>query len=175
MPLIDLVLRYLRPWAREHTRTPSWPGRRACACLLGDYFLWFANLLTPPRPEPTQNVYRTVRKPSFWIRFVEYRRHRCPQTWSQDLFFFSPARIALNGSSWKPGAGATVCQQKRGIYCRSQLRMRIYLYPHKRMTASEQPNSENFQLCFWRGIPYRPTSKEQIIASTSSCRWQTVG
>lgn len=38
--------------------------------------------------------------------------------------------------------------------------MRFYLYPHKRMTASEQTNSENFQLCFWRGIPYR-TSKSR--------------
>lgn len=38
--------------------------------------------------------------------------------------------------------------------------MRFYLYPHKRMTASEQPNSENFQLCFWRGISYR-TSKSR--------------
>lgn len=44
------------------------------------------------------------------------------------------------------------CCPNRRISHGSQTRMRFYLYPHKRMTASEQTYSENFELCLWRGI-----------------------
>lgn len=46
------------------------------------------------------------------------------------------------------------CCPNRRISHGSQTRMRFYLYPHKRMTASEQTYSENFELCLWRGIPF---------------------
>lgn len=41
--------------------------------------------------------------------------------------------------------------QNRRICHGSRTRMLFYLYPHKRMTASEQTYSENFELCLWRG------------------------
>lgn len=66
----------------------------------------------PPQPEPTQNVHRPQRKPSSWIRFVECRRHRCPQT---DHRTFFSTRTALNGSSWEPGAGATVAKKAEDL------------------------------------------------------------
>lgn len=59
--------------------------------------------------------------------------------------------------------------QNRRICHGSRTRMLFYLYPHKRMTASEQTYSENFELCLWRGGVIEIFFKNPVREQTS-CR-----
>lgn len=110
-----------------------------------------------------------MRKLSSWIRFVECRRHRCPQTWSQDLFSTRPA---LNGSSWERGAGATVANRSGGFITARSLECAFICTPINGWQPPNNPTVKTFNSAFDVGfliVHLRADHLINIIMQVANC------
>lgn len=123
-----------------HARTHA-HERRGCACFHSTvHFFGIANLL----PQKLRTMCSDCAQHIFWIRFRS----------ADDTDAHRLITGLLPEQHWMVAAERRVrsdCCQNRRISHGSRTRMLFYLYPHKRMTASKQPYTENFQLYLWRG------------------------
>lgn len=104
------------------------------------HFFWIATLIT----QTLRTMCSYCAQHIFWIRF-----RSADDTYAQRLITgLSPEQ------HWMVAADRRVriegCQNRR-ISHGSRTRMFFYLYSYKRMTASKQTYTENFQLYLWRG------------------------
>lgn len=157
MPFIALGYRYFLSCRHAHVRT-SW--MRMLPQNL--QFFWIANLITQTLRTMCSNCAQHI----FWIRFRsadDTDAHRLITGLSPEQHWMVAAdrRVRIEG-----------CQNRR-ISHGSRTRMLFYLYSYKRMTASKQTYTENFQLYLWRGgvieIFFKPVPRTDIM------QVQTVG